>query len=215
MRALVLAILLAAAPGRNLLELDGSRRGGGLPPAWRIRAVKGQKSPTFTIHEENGQKTLRISGDRAAAWAHRRLHPPLSGDGRLRWSWRVLEQPVGADLRSRDTDDSALRVYVVFGGEGGFIGGRDRAIFYTWGNREPEGLTLPSFVSKRIQVVRVVGSPETDGSWRESEADPFADYRRFWLGEPPAITAVGIMQDTDATRARAVGEVRTLRWVPR
>jgi hypothetical protein len=214
LQTLSMAILLAGTPAQSLLELERAPRREGMPPGWRIQPVKGQSAPAFRIREEHGRMALRISGAGAAAWAHRRLESPITGGGTLSWSWRVLEQPAGADIRSRKTDDAALRVYVVFGGKGRRVEDADRAIFYTWANTEPQGLALPSFVSGSIQVVRVAGASEADGDWREQEADPFADYRRFWPGEAPAITAVGLMQDTDATRGRAVGELRWLKWVP-
>ena len=53
---------------------------------------------------------------------------------------------------------------------------------------------------------------ETDGRWREHAVDPFADHRRFWKTEPPPITAVGMMQDTDMTHDSAVSELRALVW---
>lgn len=72
--------------------------------------------------------------------------------------------------------------------------------------------TRPSFVSDKLHVIRVGGNSDV-GRWGENTVKPFADYRRIWRRRPPPITAVGVMQDTDQTRARAVGELRRLEWV--
>lgn len=211
----VLLLLLAAVPTLHLLDLRDSRPGEGLPAGWTVRQVKGQPPPEYLVLEAGGELALRVSGRGAAAWANRELTEPIGpAAGRLRWSWRVLELPRGSDLRDRAADDSAIRLYVVFGRPGGLFGGSGRIVFYTWGNAEPEGLALRSFVSSRIQIVRVAGEMEADSLWRDQEVDPFADYRRFWRRDPPAITAVGIMQDTDMTRSMAVAEFRDLRWEP-
>jgi len=211
---LLLTLALLAGTTTSLLDLHAPDPVTGLPTGWKVRPVKGQPAPTYTIAEdEDGVPVLRVSGAGAAAWANHELADPIPvGAGRLRWSWRVLEIPEPADLRDRDTDDSAIRIYVVFGKPGSLFNGSGRVIFYTWGNTEPEGLTRRSFVSDRLQIVRVAGKMEADGTWRDHEVDPFADYRTFWNREPPPITAVGLMQDTDMTRSMAVAELRHLLW---
>jgi hypothetical protein len=208
-------LVLLVAPA-SLLDLDTVPLGAGLPAGWTVRPVKGQTPPDYQIVEStDGSRILRISGHGAAAWAtHELAHPIEPASGRLRWSWRVLVTPDSADLRRRDRDDSALRLFVVFGKPGGLFNSSGRIIFYSWGNTEPEGLTLRSHVSGRIQIVRLAGQTDTGQAWQVEEVDPFADCRGIWDREPPPITAVGLMQDTDMTRSPAVAEFRGLLWEP-
>lgn len=207
---------LHAGPRIDLLNLGAASVGDRLPAGWTIRPVNGRPTPSFTIREEGGERVLRVHGSGAAAWAQHKLTPKIEeARGGLRWSWRVLQTPASADLRDKHTDDSALRLFVVFGKLGGpFGGGKGRIIFYTWGNSEPKGLSQRSFVSEKIHIVRVAGARDADYKWREQVVDPFADFRRFWDKEPPPITAVGIMQDTDMTGDSAVAELRALHWEP-
>ncbi len=206
-------LLLSLALPIDLLELDRAALGSGSLDGWELRPVKGADAPRFEIRMAGGERVLRVTGAGDAAWFHRRVSPRIEeGPGMLRWSWRVLRAPAGADLRIRDRDDAPLRVFVVFGNPRSLFGGSGRIVFYTWGNGEPEALTQPSFVSSRMQIVRVAGTSEVGPRWREEAVHPFADYRRFWNREPPPITAVGIMQDTDMTHAMAVAELRELTW---
>jgi len=182
-----------------------------------VKAVAGYPLPSYSIREEAGESILRIQGEGAAAWAYRELPVPIdlpinSRKGTLGWSWRVLESPEGADLRVPERDDAPLRVYVVFGKPSGLSMRRARVIFYSWGNAEPAGWTMPSFSSENFQIVRVAGARDVGREWREQAVNPFADYRKFWGGEPPPIHAVGVMQDTDMTGAAAVSELRSLEW---
>ncbi len=216
MYSALLAVLLALMPTTALLDLDGPPGIKGLPAGWEVKPVKGQTAPEYRVLDHaDGRRALRVSGRGVAAWATHKLDQPLSpAAGRLRWSWRVIEQPDSADLRAAATDDSPLRVYVVFGNPNKLFGGSGRIVFYTWGNEEPDGLTMPSHVSNRLHIVRAAGAGEADGAWRHHGVDPFDDYRRFWDREPPPITAVGIMQDTDMTHSSAVAEIRDLAWTP-
>ncbi|MEP7175513.1 MAG: DUF3047 domain-containing protein [Gemmatimonadales bacterium] len=216
MHPTILALLLALAPPTTLLDLEVPTAASGLPAGWEVRPVKGQPAPDYEVlNLEDGGRALRLSGRGVAAWATHKLEEPLAPTaGRLGWSWRVIEQPDSADLRDRDADDSAIRVYVVFGNPRKLFGGSGRIVFYTWGNAEPDGLTMPSHVSDRLHIVRAAGAAEVDGDWHAHEVDPFEDYRRLWDREPPPITAVGVMQDTDMTGSLAVADLRDLTWTP-
>ncbi len=65
----------------------------------------------------------------------------------------------------------------------------------------------------------MAGALEVGYNWREQELEPFEDYRRFWKNDPPAITAIGLMQDTDMTgrdghlRAQVAGVGSSLIWL--
>jgi hypothetical protein len=207
---ITLLVALAARPV-DLLRLDAASLGG-LPAEWTIRGVRSQALPEFAVVDADGKKILRVTGHAAAGWAYRELAEPIPPtEGALRWLWRVREAPDGGDLRRRDADDAALRVFVVFGRSGG-LSRHSHAIFYTWGNGEPAGLSLPSRVSSKLHVVRLAGAEEVGQQWHPASVDPFADYRRIWSREPEPISAVGVMQDTDMTHASAIAELRDLLW---
>ncbi|HEV2018817.1 MAG TPA: DUF3047 domain-containing protein [Gemmatimonadaceae bacterium] len=213
MRFMMLLIVLAVSERMDILDLTGARLGAGVPPGWKVRAVRGQRAPEIEVRNDGDGPVLRVHGAGRAAWFYRELSPELAeSGGALRWSWRVLDAPAVADMRTEKLDDSPIRVYVVFGKPGIFRNSA-RIIFYTFGNAEPSGYARASFVSDKLYVIRVDGVAERT-RWHEHTVDPFADYRRVWKRKPPAITAVGVMQDTDQTRARATAEIRQLEWIP-
>jgi hypothetical protein len=213
--AVFVALLLALSQDggdRDILRLHLAEAGPGVPPEWKVRTVRGRSAPETEIRGGRDDLSLRLRGAGQAAWFYRDVEIGSSeAGGTLRWSWRVHEAPAAADLRAKETDDSPIRVYVVFGKVGGLFGGSGRIIFYSFGNHDPDDYSAPSHVSDRLHLVRVDGSADR-GRWRHHAVDPFADFRRFWGREPPAITAVGVMQDTDQTGALAVAELRRLEW---
>ncbi len=212
LRLLMLSVALMVSEPLLILDLNGARLGAGVPAGWKVRAVRGQSAPAIEVRNDGDGPVLRVHGAGRAAWFYRELSPELAeSDGALRWSWRVLDAPAAADMRSEKFDDSPIRVYVVFG-KPGIFGRSARIIFYTFGNSEPSGYARASFVSDKLHVIRVDGVAER-ALWRENTVDPFADYRRIWKRKPPAITAIGVMQDTDQTRAQATAEIRQLEWI--
>lgn len=214
MRAGIMAGLLISMSTGDLLRLEHAEAGRGSPPGWRVRPVKGRSAPEYEIRGDGPDRVLRISGAGRAAWLYRDLrHAHVPAGSNLRWSWRVLEAPPSSDLQIEQADDSPIRVYVVFGNPRALFGKSGRIIFYSFGNDEPAGYAATSHVSSRIHIVRVDGAADRR-VWRDHLADPTADYRRIWHRNPPAITAVGLMQDTDQTGRRAVAEIRELELRP-
>lgn len=209
-----LALLVAVvqfAGSLDLLGLGAAPAGSGLPPDWKVRLVRGQAAPTTEVVREDGASVFRMSGAGRAAWFYRELSPELAESaGSLDWSWRVVEAPPAADLRAKETDDSPVRVYVVFG-KPGIFNRAGRIIFYTFGNAEPGDFSQASHASDKMHVIRVDGA-DARRAWRDHSVEPFADYRRIWHRDPPPITAIGVMQDTDQTGERAVAELRRLEW---
>lgn len=213
LRFLVPVIALALSAPLEILDLASARLGPGAPSGWKVRAVRGQQAPEIEIRNDGQGALLRIQGAGRAAWFYRELASELAESaGALQWSWRVLAAPAEADLRVEQRDDAPIRVFVVFGTQG-FFRRSARIIFYTFGNAEPLAFERASFSSDKLHVIRVDGARER-ASWQEHAVDPFADYRRIWNQAPPAITAVGVMQDTDQTHEQATAELRRLAWVP-
>lgn len=211
-RSAALASLLLLAPADpDFLNLADAAPGRLPPPGWKVRPVSGQQAPDLTIAESPGGRTLRLTGAGRAAWVVAEIAPRFEErPGRLEFVWRVDAAPPAANLSRKDLDDSPIRVFVAFGRLGGLFPS-GRAIFYSWAGGEAPGYQASSFASDRLHVVSLAGSGAI-GSWRTESVDPFEDYRRIWGKEPPAMTAVGLMQDTDQTGDSADASIRSLRW---
>lgn len=204
MWTLTLVLLASSVDLLGLTEADRS-----LPDEWLARPVRGFELPGLSIVDVAGGRAIRVAGVKTAGWWSLRLDEPIAA-GRLSWTWRVLEQPGGADLRDAAADDSALRVFLVFGPPD-ISAPSSRAIFYTWGHSEPSGFRSDSHRSDRFHVIRLAGSADVGEDWRAERVDPFRDYRRIWSEAAPPVSAIGFMQDTDQTRRRAIAELRELR----
>ncbi len=205
-------VLARQADSLVLLPLKNLSAGEALPRSWVVRPVRGERAPELTLIDRAGPRVaLRISGSDRAAWFVRELDRPIvPGAGKLSWSWRVLEHPAGADLRNRATDDAALRVFVVFERKG-LLDRVPHTLFYTSGTVEGADYERPSFQSSDLHMIRMRHSA-SDGDWRHTVVDPFADYRRIWGGKPRAIIAIGLMQDSEDTQSSATADIRALVW---
>lgn len=192
----------------DLLRLGEAAAGRALPAPWKSRAVRGHRLPNAQVIDSAGDRFLRLSGTGQAGWFGTELRTPVSAlGGRLSWQWRVPVAPAGADVAAPASDDAALRVFVVFARHSRFAV-VPRTIFYTVsiGAAPDRGPHPPALATI------VIGSPAVTRQWTTVATNPFLDYRRLWGEEPPRIAAVGVMQDTDQTKAPAIGDLRDLHW---
>ncbi|MGH7537997.1 MAG: DUF3047 domain-containing protein [Gemmatimonadales bacterium] len=187
-----------------LTNLGMAPVGPGLPPGWRLQRTRHAHPPVFRVTPEHA---LRVEAENAAGFASYRLavalRPTPSG-GSLTWRWRTATPLPKAALRERDSDDSPVRVLVMFDDK--------RILFYSWGNTEERGDAFLSWTGDTRAVIVLEGTKDADGSWRQERRDPFADYRRVFARAPPAIVAVGVSADTEMLRAQAAAEVGELEW---
>ncbi len=136
----------------------------------------------------------------------------------LRWRWKV-EQPLDIeDERSRDGDDFAARVYILFRFQpekasfyerarrsvGEALYGQEipgNALNYVWSSRIERGASWPNPFSEQARMLSL--GPGTGPGWRHEQVDVVADYRAQFGADPPEPIGLAIMTDSDNSCARA------------
>lgn len=202
--ALLSVMPLAAQQEVPLTNLPVAPPGVGLPDDWTLRRTRSAPVPLFAV---TADRALRVEARGAAGFALFELGARVAeAPGYLRWRWRTGTALSGADLRHRSADDSPVRVLVAFADR--------RTLFYSWGNRDTVGTAFPSWTGRSRIVVVLRVAADADGTWRAECPDPFADYRRAFTREPPAIVAVGVSADTEQLGGAAWAEVADLSWWP-
>jgi hypothetical protein len=131
----------------------------------------------------------------------------------IRWRWRVSNVLENGNARTKDGDDYPARIYVAFDHRLGF-GGRlkqramkamgyddipSRALNYVWANQVETGQVFPSAYTDWVMMIPLQSGPEKTGTWVVQKRNILEDYRRAFGEDPPAITGVAVMTDTDNT----------------
>lgn len=200
-------VAASAFEGIVLDRMAEAALGDDLPPGWKLRTVRGFDAPSSRVTAQAGHGTI----DRAirfetdgfqAAFFGLELDTELNPSTQhLRWHWRVDEVVPEANLRTLGADDSPARFFVVFGRAGLFS--TSQILFYSWGGSDEIGdhWTYRDDGNFRVMVLRNEASPT--GAWLMEDRDLRADYALTFGREPPPVTALGFMIDTDQTGARA------------
>lgn len=146
----------------------------------------------------------------------------------VEWRWKVEDTVPGGNAASKDGDDYALRIYIIFPydpAEASFgtklkynaaklIYGEYpplASLNYVWANRIWEREILPNAFTDRAMMFAVETGRDHVGQWRSYRVDIRADYRAAFGKEPPATASLAIMSDTDNTGESATAYIDYIR----
>jgi hypothetical protein len=228
-RGLAILILLLGmgtigevAPGeRARLEAGRFSAGSGLPDGWRpLTFPKIPRHTEYALVHDGETQVLRAESRSAASGLIRELDFDLREYPILRWRWKVENVLPSGDVTRKEGDDYAARVYITFAYEperyswreriayrlgralyGGLPG---RTLSYIWASRAATGTIHPSPYTDFVRLLVVESGAGRLGRWIEEERDVLEDYRRAFGGEPPRVTGIALMTDTDNTGEHAV-----------
>jgi hypothetical protein len=177
---------------------------------------KVERSNTFGIVEDAGDRVLRVrSAASASSWIAR-LSGSVPAAPVLRWRWKVSRAVAGSDLRTKAGDDYAARLYVLFDLplERLALGDRLRlqaaralsgadlpaaAICYVWGTAQAPGSSGWNPYTDRLRMIVVESGNTHAMQWRSERRDLRADWQEAFGGTMPRIAAVAVGADTDNT----------------
>ncbi len=193
--AIGLFLLIPPAFGEDLIL--GNFSAGDLA-GWNPKIFKGETSYTLVV--DGNVRVLKAHSRAAASGMYKEVTLEPRKFPVLRWSWKIGGTIPGGNERTKEGDDYAARVYLVFPRT---LFWKTKAINYIWANTLPKGEALPNAYTANAMMVAVESGDEKAGMWVTEERNVYEDYRRLFGEEPPEIGAVALMTDTDNTGGEA------------
>ena len=195
---LSLSVLSVLATPPDVQIIDNFNAG--LNEGWEVNEFNGQTE--YTVIDLVGEKVLmaKSSGTASALIFHKKYS--LSDYPILSWRWKVENILDKGDAHTKNGDDYAVRVFVVFPH---WILPMTRSINYIWANKLPQGSIFRNIHVPNATMLAVQSGPENIGRWMSESRNVRKDYQRIFGEEPPAVGAIAIMTDTDDTGETALG----------
>lgn len=214
MKAFVILTLCLAMVAPAVAKTGNSVSAGTFLPAerslWREELFKGHTDYKFI--PEGTAFSLKAHCDASASALYRRMNVDLTKTPILRWSWKIDGIHAGLDDVSKEGDDYAARVYVVYKGA---MPWDVNAVDYVWANRQPQGKSWPNAYTKRaILVAQESGMPDDKDVWVEEVRDVRQDFKRYFRRDVTRIDGVAVMTDCDNGNGKATGNYRDIRFTP-
>lgn len=165
---------------------------------WESKSFKG--TTEYKIVQEDGRTVLKAHAKGAASGLTKKLKFSPQIYRYLKWNWKVAGTIAQGNEKTKQGDDYAARVYVVFPGR---FFWQMRALNYIWANKLPKGEYVPNAFTSNAMLLAVESGPSKAGQWVTEQRDILADFRKVFGEDPPEAGAIAIMTDTDNTGAEA------------
>lgn len=139
----------------------------------------------------------------------------------VEWRWKIENVLQKGDVTTKAGDDYPARLYITFAYDESKIDLLDQAqyelakllhgkypptgaITYIWESRSPVGTIVPNPYTDRVQMIVLESGADKAGQWVSESRNLYEDYRKAFGDDPPAISGVAVMTDTDNTQESAV-----------
>ncbi len=195
-----------------------SEPGGALPDGWApLTFPQVDKHTRYTlVRDDEAGVVVRAEANAAASGLMRKIDFPVRDRPLLAWRWKADNLIAKGDVTSREGDDYPVRIYVAFRYSPERLGFGERLKYaavrflygeypphaglnYIWDTKAPEGTLVTNSFVDRVKMIVVESGPARLRQWIGYERDIVADYRRAFGEDPPPISGVALMTDSDNT----------------
>lgn len=198
-------------------RFSAEKPGDTLPSGWKPLTFK--KIETHTLYRlvKDGDTTVVKAVAHASASGLIRemaINPreyPI-----VRWQWKVENILKKGDVHRKEGDDYPARIYIAFEYDASKLTLFERAEFqaakliygqyppigainYIWESRAPVGTIVSNPFTNRVKMIVVESGGGRLDQWVNEERNIYQDYLKAFGAEPPMISGVAIMTDTDNT----------------
>ncbi len=206
------ALALESVPG----HFSGMPLGAEFTDGWQLLALRDIKPTQFRLVEDAGVPVVRAQADAAGGSLLRSIRWDTAGHPRLQWRWRVDRVVAQGDIHSKDGDDFAARLYVMFDYPTERLSFAERAklsiarwiygdqvpaaaLCYVWDNQAAVGTRAWNAYTDRVRMIVLRNATSGVGDWMLEQRDLVADYREAFGEAPPPVSGIAIAADTDQT----------------
>jgi hypothetical protein len=225
-----LVLVLATSPA-VLAESDNqlpigifseAQPGKGFPTGWEPLTF--EKIPTHTHYalvKNADQVVVKAVSHQSSSGLTREITIDPQEYPIVQWSWKVENIIKKGDVTQKSGDDYPARLYITFEYDSSKVGFFEKAkyetakfiygqyppigaINYIWESKSPIGTMVPNPYTDRVNMIVIESGKTRLNEWITEERNVYEDYMKAFGGNPPEISGVAIMTDTDNTKESAV-----------
>ena len=201
----------------NVGAFSTERADAPLPSHWEPLYFKDIKRHTdYRLVDKDGRRVIEANADASASGLIRKISIDPKEYPIIRWDWKITGLLKKGNVHEKSGDDYPARVYILFAYDPTKLGFFEKLTYeaiklfygeypplvslnYIWASNAPEGLVVPNAYTDRAMMFVVESGTKKMNRWVQEERNIYADYRKAFKGDPPMISGVAIMTDTDNT----------------
>lgn len=201
----------------EIAAFSAATPGGPWPDGWKpLTFPKIPQHTHYSVVRDGQRSVVKAASQASSSGLTREVRIDPKEYPIIQWQWKVTNVLKAGDVAKKEGDDYPSRIYVTFQYDSQKVGlfGKAKyeaakliygqypplgAINYIWESRAPVGTAVPNPFTDRVQMIVVESGSTKLNTWISEERNVYEDYKRAFGEEPPMISGVAIMTDTDNT----------------
>ncbi|NOY68741.1 MAG: DUF3047 domain-containing protein [Deltaproteobacteria bacterium] len=222
---LLVIIIPNVTEAGNILEIgkfSALLSGQEFPQEWKPLVFKKIKTHTdYRLVVEANKTVVVAKSHGGASGLVRRIQVDLKSYPVIRWRWKVTATYPKGDISKKSGDDLPARIYIMFKYNPDHVGFFERAVYrtmkafygayppidainYVWASHMPVGTIASNPYTSKLKFIVVQSGNRNLGKWITETRNIYEDYKKAFGNEPPMISGIAIMTDTDNTNSSAL-----------
>jgi len=216
---------ISAQSSSSILEVGkfSTATEGNAPPAgWKpLTFKKIDRHTTYRLVKDEDAVVVKAMSEGSASGLTKAVKINLKEYPLLQWRWKIANILTKGDVTRKTGDDYPARIYITFEYNPDQLGFFDKAkyeaaklfygqypplaaINYIWESTTPKGTIVPNPYAEQVKMIVVESGRVLINQWVNEERNVYEDYRKAFGEEPPMVSGVAIMTDTDNTGESAI-----------
>lgn len=164
----------------------------GPPSGWVVDVKKG--SHNFSVEREGSDLVLHMVSKNNSFGIKKEAQVNIREYPYMNWRWKTVRMPPGGDVRSANTDDQAIQLYLAFPAIGWPAALNSPVIGYVWDNESPRGYygRCKQIGGDKLRYLVLRNKSDKVGEWHAEKRNVYQDYKTLFKdikgGEPDAVT---------------------------
>jgi hypothetical protein len=211
------AVHAQSPPVLEVGKFSAASEGNALPDGWKpLTFKKIEKHTTYQLVQDGSAVVVKAVSEASASGLTREIKINPKDYPIVQWRWKVANVLKKGDVTKKEGDDYPARIYITFEYDAGKVGFFKKAryetakliygqypplgaINYIWESKAPKGTVVPNPYTDQVKMIVVESGAAGLNQWMSEERNVYEDYKKAFGDEPPMISGVAIMTDTDNT----------------
>jgi Protein of unknown function (DUF3047) len=188
-----------------------------LPDGWKpLTFKKIERHTAYTVVKDGDTTAIKAVSEASASGLTREITINLKEYPIVQWRWKIANVLKKGDVTKKEGDDYPARIYITFKYDAGKVSFFQKAqyeaarllygqypplgaINYIWESKALKGTVAPNPYTDQVKMIVVESGADRINQWVSEERNVYEDYKKAFGEEPPLISGVAIMTDTDNT----------------